>query len=71
MVDAPVVAIGVALGALRTLGVARQLGSTAGAQLADAARRAFNTAAARGYLIVAVVGLIGAVWARWALRNAP
>jgi len=53
------------------LSVARQLGSTPGTQLADVARDAFNTAAARGYLIVAAVGLIGAVWARWALRNAP
>ncbi len=53
------------------LTLSRQLGSAAGTQLADAARAAFDSAATRGYLAVAALGLIGAVWAWRALRDAP
>lgn len=51
------------------LTVAGQLSSTAGEQLIDAARDAFDTAAAAGYLVVAVVAALAAAWASWALRR--
>jgi len=51
--------------------VVGQLGTPEGSRLADAARDAFNGAAARGYLVVAAIELIAAAWAWRALRHGP
>jgi DHA2 family multidrug resistance protein-like MFS transporter len=49
--------------------VATQLGGNAGASLLDAARDAFDQAAAAGYVVLAVVAALAAGWAAWALRR--
>jgi len=49
--------------------VAAQVGGSAGASLLDAAGDAFDHAAAAGYVVLAVVAALTAVWAAWALRR--